>query len=225
MDIFRTRTKCAPTDLVASIPQADIHDDLPEAGLRHVAEAIHRATSIDLREESLLLPLEEDRLWFQRWPGEHYRFLRALVMVTKPKLILDVGTYHGASALALAVEGSRVVTYDIVSLNEIGNGYTGLVEGNSDIEQRIGNLAESEFFLSQATEISEADLILVDGPKDGKFEYEAVPNILNEMHPGSLLVLDDIRFANMQELWKSIPFPRIDVGCFAHSTGTGVVFR
>ena len=40
------------------------------------------------------------------------------------------------------------------------------------------------------------------------------------------MVLDDIRFAGMQDLWKNqISFPRIDLGSFGHFSGTGVVFR
>ena len=60
--------------------------------------------------------MEEDRTWFDMWPGEHYKFLRSLAKVMQPKLALDIGTYHGASALAITPYSEQVFTYDIVPL-------------------------------------------------------------------------------------------------------------
>src|SRR5437868_9778304 len=35
------------------------------------------------------------------WPGEHYRLLAALVKLLQPKRVVEIGTLHGLSALAL----------------------------------------------------------------------------------------------------------------------------
>jgi predicted O-methyltransferase YrrM len=34
-------------------------------------------------------------------PGEHYRLLAALVKLLQPERVLEIGTFHGLSALAL----------------------------------------------------------------------------------------------------------------------------
>jgi hypothetical protein len=35
------------------------------------------------------------------WPGEHYRLLAALVQLLRPRLVIEIGTAEGLSALAL----------------------------------------------------------------------------------------------------------------------------
>lgn len=189
-----------------------------------IANAIHEAIQVDLTELARNLPLSEDRDWFTLWPGEHYAFLAGLTKVLQPRLAIDVGTYHGASALAMATWSDRVLTYDIYSLSEIGNAYEHLTMDHPNIVQLVGNLATLEFWECQRPVFEEADLVLIDGPKDGFFEYQIVPKVIDVMKPGSILILDDIRFENMRELWTSLLKARIDVGGFSHSSGTGVIF-
>lgn len=223
---FFSRRPSASTDtgLVACVPQSDISTELPRRGMVVITDAIRRAVEIDLNAESFHFPLEEDRIYYTRYPGEHYAFLRALTQHLEPQLVLDIGTYHGASALAMAPGSGQLITYDIVSLDAIGNGYTSLADDYPSVTQRIGDLADADYFASQRDEIANADLVLIDGPKDGHFEYVVVPQLIATMKRDSLLIMDDIRFANMQVLWRSLTKPRIDIGSFAHSSGTGVVF-
>src|SRR5262249_54076808 len=35
------------------------------------------------------------------WPGEHYRLLAAVVKLVQPTVVVEIGTLHGLSALAL----------------------------------------------------------------------------------------------------------------------------
>jgi predicted O-methyltransferase YrrM len=211
-------------ELVAVPPQSDVSPSLPLDRLALVTEAIHGSSSINFAPELAGFELEEDRTWFDMWPGEHYKFLRSLAAVLRPKLALDIGTYHGASALAIAPYSEQVRTYDIVPLAQIGNAYTNLLGDNPNMTQEIGDLANPDFYGTQKSKIHEADLVIIDGPKDGVFEYKVVPKVIQDMKSGSLLVLDDIRFSNMKDLWMGIGQPRIDVGSFAHSSGTGIVF-
>ena len=211
-------------ELVACPPQSDISTAVPRESVAVVAAAITAAVEANLQEQASVFPLEEDREWFALWPGEHYAFLDGLARVVQPDLVLDVGTYHGASALAMAPHAKKIVTYDVVSLHEIGNAYEDLTTDFPNVQQVIGDLQKQVFYKSHLELITKADLVLLDGPKDGVFEYSVVPRLISDMKKGSILILDDIRFANMVELWRSIDRPRVDVGCFAHSSGTGVVF-
>lgn len=210
--------------LVACPPQALVSQQLPRDGLSLIAQAVSVAVDLDLTDVARSFPLQEDREWFTLWPGEHYAFLMALARVMQPALVLDIGTYHGASALAVSYHSQRVITYDICPLSEIGNAYVGLTADHPNVEQVIGDLSNPDFFVGQQSLVQQADVTVVDGPKDGDFEYVVVPKLVNEMKRGSVLVLDDIRFENMIDLWMSLDKPRIDVGCFAHSSGTGIIF-
>lgn len=223
---LRKKSKDASSshDLVACPPQSVISTVIPQASLRLVVGAVSAAAEADLSSVAPALPLAEDREWFCLWPGEHYAFLDGLVRVLEPELALDIGTYHGASALVMARHVKQVVTYDIVPLDSIGNAYQELTTDFRNVEQVIGDLSEESFYESQRDLITNAQLVLVDGPKDGGFEYEVVPRLIADMKEGSVLVLDDIRFANMVSLWTSLNKPRLDVGSFAHSSGTGVIF-
>lgn len=210
--------------LVACPPQAEIATNLPEEGLLIVVQAIAEAVTLDMSRLAQRLPREEDQDWFALWPGEHYAFLKGLARTLRPTLVLDIGTYHGASALAMADHSTRIISYDVIPITEISGGYIRLTSDFTNVEQRIGDLAQEDFYQTQQEVVCEADVVMVDGPKDGIFEYEVVPKLLLNMKPGSLLILDDIRFENMQKLWRNLAKPRIDVGCFAHSSGAGVVF-
>jgi predicted O-methyltransferase YrrM len=111
--------------------------------------------------------------WVHTWPGENYRLLAALADTLRPATILEIGTYQGHGALALATgnPSSRVVTYDIVSWTKI----EGAILEEADlapvgrIEQRLGDLDDEAFRSSQLPTLVEADLIFIDGPKDGQW--------------------------------------------------------
>ena len=64
----------------------------------------------------------------------------------------------------------------------------------------------------------------MDAPKDGVFEYRFL-QLLSTLQPkkNKLLILDDIRFINMVDLWVSIESPKLDVSSFGHWSGTGLV--
>ena len=209
---------------MACVPQAELKPEVSRPQLRILADAVSTAVSTDLSGTSACLPLKEDREWFTTWPGEHYTLLASLARSVSAQRAWDIGTYHGAGALALAGAVERVVTNDIFPLSNMEGAYFRLESDWPNVTQVIGNLAEGDFYTTHETSIADADLMVVDGPKDGRFEYAVVPRLLTTMKTGSILVMDDIRFANMRALWLGLDRPRIDVGCFGHWSGTGIVF-
>ena len=58
------------------------------------------------------------------WPGERYRLLAGLTEVLAPKLVIEIGTYTGLSALAFKhrlSSDARVITFDIVPWPSLPN--------------------------------------------------------------------------------------------------------
>lgn len=165
--------------------------------------------------------------WVDTFPGEHYRLLAALVQVLNPGLVIEIGTYTGASALAFmehAGPETRVVTYDLIPWNEL-EGTLLSPEDFRDgrLEQRIGDLAAPAYWSNQQELFLKADLIFLDGPKDGVFEPKML-EILAQLRTdtGFVLVVDDIRFLEMLQPWSRFPPPRLDLTSFGHWSGTGL---
>lgn len=196
---------------------------LPQELIKLAIDAIGAANSANLNYILDRLSDEQDKEWVSTWPGEHYKFLNGLAKVLKPNLVVEIGTYKGTSCLALAEHSKEVITYDLVDIKSVPNGIREL-DLEFNIEQRIGDLSLDDFFNSQAAELSNADLLFIDGPKNITFEEKVIPKVLKHLKSGTVVVIDDIRFENMQNIWINlISYPRIDIGCFAHSSGTGLL--
>jgi predicted O-methyltransferase YrrM len=185
--------------------------------------AAREAEHVDLAEIAERNPGAEDTL--NCWPGEHYRLLSGLVRTLRPRCVVEVGTATGMSALALAEGlevGARVVTFDILPWDAIPE--TLLRDSDfSVIEQRVCDLSDPEVFASNADVLHTADLMFVDGPKDGRFEPLLHRRLLEILKPRTIVVYDDIRLLTMVELWRSIKEPKFDATSLGHWTGTGLV--
>lgn len=162
------------------------------------------------------------------WPGEHYKLLAGILQHLKPKLVLEVGTYTGMSALAMLPYlpgGGRIVTFDIIPWNQIA----GTLLKESDfkdgrLKQVIADLSDLPSLKTNLELLLEADFLFVDGPKDGRFENRFL-QLLSEvaLKPSLIIAFDDIRLWNMLSTWRSITSPKLDFTSFGHWSGTGLV--
>ena len=159
----------------------------------------------------------------EQWPGEHYRLLGGLAKAVDARRIIDVGTYTGLSALSLGHFGAHVVTYDIQGWSTFED--TALRESDfeGEIEQRIGDLSDPAFFSSQTGVLRDADLIFVDGPKDGVFEWKFADLLYSALADKStVIVWDDTRLMNMVAFWAALTAPKLDATSLGHWSGTGL---
>jgi len=161
------------------------------------------------------------------WPGEHYRLLAAIVDVIKPKLVIEIGTYTGQSALIMKKflpSDGRIITYDVIPWNDFSD--TGLQKFDFDdqFEQRIKDLTIKEDRQSEINIFKQADLIFVDAAKDGKME-KIFCNFFDgvQFEKSPIVIFDDIKMLNMIKIWNNIEHPKIDLTSFGHWSGTGVV--
>jgi predicted O-methyltransferase YrrM len=175
--------------------------------------------------------------WAGHWPGEHYRLLKALIEEIQPRTIVEIGTYTGLGSLALLEslppEG-HLTTFDIVPWDRILEAQSGPDRentylrssdfGDRRLTQIITDLGDPKAAKAHAGLFQKADLIFVDGPKDGIFERKFLDNCAGmPLRPGTILVFDDIRLLNMIDIWSGITHPKLDFTGFGHFTGTGLV--
>lgn len=166
------------------------------------------------------------------FPGDHYRLLAGLISSldrsSGPLTLIDIGTHLGTSArmmLDYSQPEDHVVTFDIASWET--NKDTVLTEEDfcSRLVQYVEDLQEPLIWDKHTELLRNADFIMCDGPKDGKFErhiYNLLSGLDFPVKP-RWLFLDDIRFPSEMPLWRSIESPKIDLTSFGHFSGTGLV--
>ena len=91
------------------------------------------------------------------------------------------------------------------------------------ISQELGDLSQIDVFAQHANLLRAADLVFLDAPKDGRFE-PAFLSLAEPLWQGSTrhLVIDDIRLMPMVQLWRDLPFAKLDLTSFGHWSGTGL---
>ena len=160
----------------------------------------------------------ENKKFFDLEAGkEHYRLLAHLsLQFPKGHKFLDVGTYTGMSAIALAYNRvCKVVSFDLHSIlpNDTINPHH-----RSNTEFRIENI------LSNLSEhLKECKCIFLDTNHDGEFEHQFYKALVEHDYKG-ILLLDDIHLNEPMEIfWKSITHKKIDLSKLGHWSGTGAV--
>lgn len=160
------------------------------------------------------------------WPGEHYRLLSGIIEQRKPKLMVEIGTYTGLSALVMRdsmKNSGKLVTYDLMAWNDFSQTVLRQDDFGNHLEQRLGDLANETYFDSQKDTMLEADVFFIDAPKNGVFEQVFMELFFRKRKKPCLLIFDDIRMLTMLELWRSFAYPKADMTGFGHWSGTGIV--
>lgn len=206
------------------IPQHGLHPTLDQKSLNLAVSFINSALIQDLSDIENRSSSQQHLEYLNFWPGEHYKLLRGISSVIQPKLTVEIGTWVGMSTLAMAKFSEKTITYDIRAWKSFKR--TFLLESDflKGIEQRIGDLSENKFFEKEKHIFENADLVFLDAPKDGLFEGRFLKLVLPVLKPGAILILDDIKFLNMLEIWENLGYQRIDLTSFGHASGTGIVF-
>jgi len=141
-----------------------------------------------LREQGLASP---DRRW-QASP-EQAAFLALMVKISHAKRIIEVGTFMGYSAMAMALAlpaDGQVITCDIDEANvATGRRFWRAAHVDDQIDARIGPALTTLAALAQEQRDG-FDLAFIDGDKteyDGYYELA-----LQIVHPGGVIILDNM---------------------------------
>ena len=149
------------------------------------------------------------RSYFYKDGGnEHYRLLH--VLAAGLDLVYDIGTYKGASAVALS-SAKKVKTFDV----------------QNQIECTLPDNVEYSEKNYLTKSILKADMIVVDIDHSGEQERKIFDYLVKNEYYG-IVVFDDIYFSPaMTKFWNSIDgskYRKQDMTNLGHYTGTGVVF-
>ena len=215
---------------LSAVLSPDDEPGRPNDRLLDIAEATIRIC------RKQILPPYTDRFsggawvdYFYWWPGEHYRVLAALCQVLGVRHAVEIGTFTGASSLAmlpfLPPNGS-LVTFDIVAWNQVPGTLLRPVDFTTGkFRQIVEDLSDPAVATAHAAILQQADLIFIDAAKDGVQEQRFLDHFERiGLKSGTLLVFDDIRIWNMLGIWRRIRRPKLDFTSFGHFTGTGFVY-
>ena len=178
--------------------------------------------------EPVAIPNEklDDAVFYNIFPGEHYRLLRAIAKILNPRVAIEVGTFTGMGSVALmqGLQEGQLYTFDIFPWDSFQTHLSKEDFEKKKVFQIISDISNADEFNKYINLLNEAEIIFMDAPKDGLFEYKFI-SLLSKLQPKKkkLLVLDDIRFVNMIDLWVSIESPKIDVSSFGHWSGSGFI--
>jgi predicted O-methyltransferase YrrM len=195
---------------------------LIDAALAAIAQA--RRVSLD----DVSARMHAGPRWPQFWPGEHYKLLAGLVASMQPRVVVEVGTFLGLSALALRKYLPRegvLTTFDVVKWDAFEDTCLRASDfADGQLVQALGDLSDPAVMREHRALLAKADLIFVDAPKDGVFEPRFLRNLEDvPFEKPPLVVFDDIRLWNMLAVWRGIARPKLDLTSFGHWSGTGLV--
>lgn len=144
---------------------------------------------------------------------EHYRLLTYISGLYDDKILIDVGTYKGCSANALATNENNIV-YTFNLLDQVR-----LYNKPKNINFILDNIINYKY----VEIITNSPFIILDTDHTGKFELEFY-KYLKELNYSGLLLLDDI-FLNkeMTTFWNNLEHRKYDITHIGHWSGTGLV--
>ena len=170
---------------------------------------------------------------------EHYKLFMSIGYQLGSCKILEIGTHHGNSAVALGSSillGNKIsiTSYDICDMiKEQPKSFFELC----DIKYRIANIFDDTEREKNKEEILNSDLIFIDiDPHEGILEYDMYIWLMDNNYQG-LIMFDDIHLGlehsangyrktekSMQDFWNKIDDKyKLDITSIGHWSGTGLV--
>lgn len=172
-----------------------------------------------------------DRTWNKELTsvnGEHYFLIQILCQNLKPKKVIEIGTFLGASSRNFLRSTSikSLYSFDLVSWRNIPNNYLIKLDEkllNKKFRQFLVNLEDESNFEKYKDIFINCDFILLDGPKNKTFESKIFYYFLKVKPKKPVYVLvDDIYLSTMVDLWNQLPFHKIDLSFIGHWSGSGL---
>lgn len=157
---------------------------------------------------------------------QEYRLYSYLSTLFNDTNILDLGTSHGTSAVALSHNiNNRVISYDIV---DCINNKNHVIYKKPNIEFKIKNILDE----LNKDFISKVKIVMIDIDHYGSVEKDIIDK-LHILNFSGIIILDDVfnhpdkEINNcMKTLWNSLNYEntnKVNVTKYAHWSGTGIL--
>lgn len=182
--------------------------------------------AINLKELEAHVTFSENSKYFDEEPGnEHYKLIAHLSDQCPDGVnVVDVGTYMGFSATALAHNSKvNVVTYDLVDhLSTVVAAGKKTCTTLPNVISKFKNILTHEGELKHI--VDTAPLVVLDvDPHDGVQEVDIIRALIEHDYKG-IVVCDDIHLNEpMENFWRWVPLKKIDVTQLGHWSGTGII--
>lgn len=206
---------------------ADDEPGRPSARLLDLAiAAVSSARSLDV--SALTDRIKSGVKYTEVWPGEHYKLLAGLMATLRPKVVIEIGTATGLSALAMKAfmpSGGTLATFDLLPWR----GFPGGVLSEADftdgsLVQHLDDLSQPSGIAKHRALLERADFLFIDAAKDGEQEQRFLDNLATVKFANAPIVMfDDVRLWNMLRIWREVRRPKLDLTSFGHWTGTGLI--
>jgi hypothetical protein len=152
-------------------------------------------------------------------PGlEHYRLLERLAQSFEGRVIVDIRTHMGASALALSKSKNTIHSFDIQ--------HSGPLMELPNVSYHLDDVMTPEGREKWKSELLGSAFIMLDiDPHEGSKEYEFYCWLRDNDYRGFMICDDIWYFKGMRDnFWYKIPSEhKIDVTEEGHFSGTGIV--
>jgi len=190
-------------------------------------DAVRNAQEISL--DDISAKMKNPPYYPNIYPGEHYKLLGGLILALKPKVVVEIGTSTGLSALSMKKflpPESKIVTFDIKDWKSFRNSC--LQEDDfrdGRLVQYIDDLSNPPITSKYRQLLQEANMIFVDAfLHNGVMEQRLLENFKTiSFNAKPLMIFDDIRLWNMLKFWRNISLPKLDLTSFGHWSGTGII--
>lgn len=194
--------------------------------LSFALDCVSTALEVDLSDIAARISKSETD-YLSIYPGEHYKLLAAIVKKREPKVVVELGTHLGYSALCMKKflpAGSTIHTFDVIPWHGFANTILRENDFDGQLVQHTDDLTLPEHVKKHQQLLQEADIIFMDALKDGKQEYLFLENFSGlAFNKKCLMIMDDIRLWNMLDIWYNLDKPKLDLTSFGHWSGTGLV--
>jgi len=165
--------------------------------------------------------LREDQLGKWRLDNVcgYYWFLHALVLVTRPRKVLELGRCLGTSALFMLGALEDDATLITVDIEERASDLLHCLD-DPRLRVLVGN--DLDLTTYGDTDISGIDFLFIDTDHtcaQATKEWELYSPYLSE---NALVVFDDITMNDMGRFWDSLTCAKLETGGTYHYTGFGI---
>jgi predicted O-methyltransferase YrrM len=117
------------------------------------------------------------------------RLLAMLSKMIRPRVVLEIGTYLGYSALCFAeglAEGGKIITLDVnEETNKVARSFASKTEYKDRIDFRLGNAVEIIPTLNETI-----DLVFIDADKPNYSNYYKL--VFDKVRPGGFIIADNV---------------------------------